>query len=149
MKRLLLVLGLTGGAFGAQPPTVAAQQKELLAYEKLWAGKLGVTIPATFAVKSEIDMIKKHVEITGKEPTGILYGLSWPSNPEGTEVTVWIMRIQDYPEYADARKAHRDQKDSVVHELIHLLYHTYGEEGVALNLADVMIKGHIERDPTK
>lgn len=145
MKALLGVLATMGMVYGAEP-SIAAQQKELAAYERVWAGKLGVVIPIRFEVKSELEIIRRHIELTGQLPTGMIYGLDGPTNTDGTEVFVWIMRLQDYPEYASSRKARRDQRDTVVHELVHILIHTYGEEGAVRHLADYMVKHRLDQD---
>lgn len=152
MKNILkrfshLALGIHlafGIGLAGKLPTEAQQQASLLKVEKKWAAKLGVTIPVKFAVKPEVEMLATYIQIGG-HPFGEIYGLSGPEDEKGETGFVWIMRLQDYPEWADAKKIKRDQVDSVVHELVHLLYHTWGSEAATARTADLLIKGKIDK----
>lgn len=126
-------------------PTEAQQQATLLKVEKQWAKKLGIIIPVNFAVKPETEMFAKYLEGGGHVLIGNLYGLSGAADEKGDTVFVWVMRLQDYPEWGDPKKVRRDQIDSVVHELVHVLYRTWGQETATARTADLFIKGKIDK----
>lgn len=148
LKRLLrnLAVGITMAvvAPAAKLPTEAQQLAAMQKVEKQWAAKLGVILPVKFAIKTEAEIIAEWVEI-GHLPMGPIYGLSWPADEKGESVNIWVMRLQDYPEWADPKKIQRDQIDTVVHELVHVLYHSWDQETVTARLADLFIKGKIDR----
>lgn len=121
-------------------PTEAEQVKTLVKVEKQWIKKLKITTPIKFDVVPERQILTMFFA-SGGHPTGFVYGSSFlEQENEKDPVLLWVMRLQDYPAYASRSKIIKDQRNTVVHELIHIKLHTHGEEAAVDGLAGLLAK---------
>jgi hypothetical protein len=165
MRTLILAIFLATTSLAA-PPTVQQQQKTYEKELQKWAKAFYLDVSGVdFKVVSAGDMLVREVQMGGQPE--MLYGLSGrmpvdsegrlllpPANasPESTAAIahasgvkmqpfIWVLREQDYPWYSNARKIRIDQRNSTVHELIHVMSHTLNQEEFTRALANVLVKG--------
>lgn len=122
MKNLLNIFVLTlltSTLSVAKPPTRERQEAHLNKTLTLWCTRLHV--PKSFS-----DKIVLHVVPTQDLHLPCALGES-RIGPDG-QIQVSILDASEYPWFATGRKIKRDQENSVLHELTHILYSLIDEE---------------------
>jgi hypothetical protein len=78
---------------------------------------------------------------SGIEIHSQILGLSGCLEDNMSQCFILILDENNYAWYANRRKVHIDQRNSVIHELIHLMEHALSPEDFARAIADYEVRG--------
>lgn len=138
MRYLLLLILCAVSLFAAplkpklskEELSMQRQTTHLLQIQKKYQKKFHLTeMPINMYV------VPAHIlwEVTGGQAA---YGASGTVNGKAV---ILIMRYEDYPDFSTVSRAKRDQENTVVHELLHLMIRAFSEENVVAIISNQFI----------
>lgn len=125
MTKLILAFCLCLGLLKADSPTkVVKQQKVAEKLLKQWKQNF------------KMDKVNITIEVGDMTKTKGALGLT-DFNCVGHDACIYVLRQQDYPKFSSYAKVKKDQKNTVIHELLHVVTSGYSEESAIQRIADV------------
>ncbi len=132
MKRLLALVLLSSSVF-AGTPSLAKQQDRLTRLMVKWQDKLhmgDLVIDLKVVPKEDLDRPGLAGSMTVEDSDYY---------PGHAEIHIKILQTSDYPAGAGSAYIKKDQRNTVVHELIHVLLAGFDEETFVEVIADKMM----------
>ncbi len=141
MKHFLTLMFVAGVFFSAsapagspRPPSVAEQTKRLNPILLDWQRKFGLQ---DVRLNFQVVEMRQIAALTNGTPS---LGASGPTPKDNVyDVFVLVLRAQDYPVWADQKKVQKDQQATILHELLHIMYHLQTEEREVTILEDLLV----------